>query len=195
MSKRMENMVGTHGRGSLGAAVRASAIGILISAATAGQAAGAVDPSCKPAIDAMMKQIVTPTHVYATEVSPLRGGEPRVRESIYAGGAIYVQVKGAWKRSPISTQEMQKQQEENQRHARSMSCRYLRDETVDGEAAAVYHAKSESEEVGSDATLWVSKRTGLPLRSENDIDTGYKDKRHLSIRYVYAGVRPPAGVK
>ena len=176
------------------AVARASVIAGLIAAGVAGRAAGAIDPSCKPATDAMMKQLATPTHVFSTEAAP-GGGRSEAKETIYAGGAIYVKVKGAWRRSPISVQQMREQQEENQRNAKSMNCQYLRDETVHGEAVAVYRAQSDVEGVKSDATVWVSKRTGLPLRSEDDVDTGDKMKRHLSIRYDYADVRPPAGVR
>jgi hypothetical protein len=168
----------------------------LVGAAAAGQPArGAVDAACKPAIDAILKQISTPTHIYATETSTRHGCKPEPRESIYAGGAIYIQMKGQWRRSPMSVQDMRKQQEENVRNTKSMSCRYLRDETVNGETAAVYHSQGETEAGKSEATLWVSKRTGLPLRTVNDLDLGDKDKMHLEIRYEYAGVRPPAGVK
>ena len=81
------------------------------------------------------------------------------------------------------------------RFAKAMTCRYLRDETVNGEAASVYHSQAETKGGKSDATLWMSKRTGLPLRSESNIDTGGGDKMHLAIRYDYTDVRPPAGVK
>lgn len=175
--------------------IRASLIALLVFAAAGQPARGAVDASCKPAIDAILKQIGTPTHIYATQTSALHGGKPEPRESIYTGGAIYVQVRGQWKRSPMSVQDMRKQQEENVRDAKSMSCRYLRDETVNGETAAVYHSQDETEEGTSEATLWVSKRTGLLLRSENDVATGDKSKMHLEIRYEYGDVRPPAGVK
>ena len=175
--------------------VRASVIAILIFAAAAAQPARAADPLCKLVLDAMAKQITTPSHLYATEVTARRGGKPRATESIYAGGAIYVQVQGQWKRSPMSIQGMQKQHEENVRNAKSMTCRYLRDETVDGEAAAVYRSQAETQDAKSDSTLWISKRSGLPLRSESDMDLGGGDKMHLAIRYDYAGVRPPAGVK
>src|SRR5215467_8056161 len=97
-----------------------------------------------------------------TQVAAFSGGKPRSSESIFAGGAIYIQVKGTWKRSPMSLEDMRRQREENIRDAKSMSCRYLRDEAVDGEAAAVYSSQSETEDTKSSATLWVSKRTGLP---------------------------------
>jgi hypothetical protein len=173
-----------------------AALALLISLTAAGRPARAanVDPACKPGLDAILKQIATPTHVYATEVSA-PGRKPEIHESIYSGGAIYIQLRGQWKRSPLSTQEMRKQQEDNVRNAKSMSCHFLRDETVNGEGAAVYRAQTVTEAMKSEATLWVSKRTGLPLRSENDLDSGGGGKMHLTIRYDYNNVQPPAGVK
>jgi hypothetical protein len=155
-----------------------------------------VPPACRPVIDAIMKQIGTPTHMYMTETAAFRGGKPTTAESIYAGGAIYIQIHGMWRRSPMTTAEMTKQQEENQKNLKAASCRYLRDETMNGEPAVVYVEHSESEGATSDATTWVSKSRGLPLRLDSDIDAGGKmGKTHRSIRYEYSNVQAPAGVK
>ena len=89
---------------------------------------------------------------------------------------------------------MLKQEQENIQNAKT-SCRHVRDEVVNGEAAALYMAHAENEGVKSDAQTWVSKSRGLPLKTEEDIDTGDGDKRHMSIRYDYSNVRPPAGVQ
>lgn len=175
--------------------IRASAIALLILtplAAVRPARAAAVDPACKPVLDSLAKQYSTPVHLYMTQVAAFRGGKPQSSESIFAGGAIYIQVRGTWKRSPMSLEEMRRQREENIRDAKSMSCRYLRDEAVDGEAAAVYSSQSETEDTKSSSTLWVSKRTGLPLKNEIDLDTGGKlGKEHSSVRYDYSNVRPP----
>ena len=181
-----------HGR------IAGSAIALLILTPLAVRPAraAAVDPACKPVLDSLAKQYSTPVHLYMTEVAELRGGKPRSTESIFAGGAIYIQVRGKWKRSPMSLEEMRRQREENIRDAKSMSCRYLRDEAVGGEAAAVYSSQSETEDTKSSSTLWVSKRTGLPLKNEIDVDTGgTQGKEHRSIRYDYSNVLPPAGVR
>jgi outer membrane protein assembly factor BamB len=175
------------------AVVRAAGIGLLIAAA-AGQPARAADPACKVVIDAITKQVTTPTHTVVTDTSASHGGQPKTHESIYVDGVVYVQVKGQWMRSPMTAQKKRERQEETLHDLQSMSCRYLRDETVDGEAAAAYHVIQTQPEK-SQATIWVSKRSGLPLRNENDIDPGDKDALHMVIRYDYANVRPPAGVK
>lgn len=43
--------------------------------------------------------------------------------------------------------------------------------------------------------IGVAKGSGLILRTEEDLDTGGGGKHHISIRYEYANVRAPAGVR
>jgi hypothetical protein len=181
---------------TLEAMIRATAIALLIAAAAGQPARAAFDPSCKPMIDAIMKQVGTPTHVVVTETAPFREhGKPTTHDMIYADDGIFIQVKGRWTRT-TSVKAMRQQQEENQRDPKSkMSCRYLRDEAVGGETAAVYHAQSEDEGGKTASTMWVSKRTGLPLKSDTNIDTGNKEPLHMVMSYDYANVHAPAGVK
>ena len=63
-----------------------------------------------------------------------------------------------------------------------------------GEAVALYMAHNKNEGVKSDAQTWISKSKRLPLRTEEDLDTGEGDKQHMSIRYEYGNIQPPAGV-
>jgi hypothetical protein len=178
---------------ALAVAARASACAFLVGICS-GQTAGAVDAVCQTLLDASTKQRAMPTHIYMTRNIAPGGAQSKVSESIYAGGAIYVLVNGKWSRSPISPQALQKQAEENAKKAKQ-TCRYLRDESVNGEGAAVYSARSESEGSKSDSLLWISKSRGLPLKTEMDLDVGQKDKSHMSIRYEYGNVQPPAGMK
>jgi hypothetical protein len=170
-------------------------IALLIAAALGPPARAVVAPSCKVLVDAMMKQIGTPTHVVVTEAEK---GKSKTHEMIYLGDAIYLQMEGQWKRSPMTVQQMRQREEKNQRDMTSMSCRYLRDETVGGETAAVYSTESTTPALGkSKATMWLSKRNGLPLKSENSmgIDDKYSPPINEVIRYDYANVHVPAGVK
>jgi hypothetical protein len=150
------------------------------------------DAACQPVFDAGIKLLGVPAHSYSTETA--RDGKTRISEAIYANGAIYINYNGKWIRSKMTTQDMLKQEQENIRDAKS-TCRHVRDEMVNGEAAALYMAHSENGEVKSDAQTWVSKSRGLPLKTEEDIDTGYGDKRHMSIHYEYSNIHPPAGVQ
>ena len=155
-------------------------------------AVAAADAACQPIFDAATKIFAVPTHSYTAEALP--GGKSRNAEAIYANNAIYILYNGKWIRSKATPQDMLKQEQENIQNAKT-SCRHLRDELVNGEAAALYMAHAENEDVKSEAQTWISKGRGLPLKTEEDIDTGDGDKKHMSIRYEYSGVRPPAGVQ
>ena len=126
-------------------------------------------------MDAGSKVMVTPTHVYITNTGGIRKDKAENSESIYAGGAnsaIYIMVGGKWTRTRLTAGDMLKQQEENHRTAPS-NCRYLRE-----------------------ATTWISKNKGLPLRAEVDLDVGGAlGKSHMSMRFDYSNVHPPAGVQ
>lgn len=158
-------------------------------------AAEAADDTCKVLFDANRKMILTAHHGYQTQTSPARK-ETETSELIYRGGlngAIYVMLKGQWHRSPMSPDASLKQEEENIRNSK-VSCRYLRDEMVSGEPAAVYSMHAENEDAKSDATIWVGKRNGLPLREEMDYDLS-PGKMHNTVRYDYSNVHAPEGVK
>jgi hypothetical protein len=70
-------------------------------------------------------------------------------------------------------QRLMKQEQEDREQSK-FTCRYLRDESINGEAAAVYatHAESAHPEVKSDGQIWISKSRGLPPRDEMDVDAG-----------------------
>src|SRR5579862_4991363 len=155
----------------------------------------ALDPHCQPVIDASAKMLTTPTHITSTTTAAYTGGKPRNTESIYAGNAIYVNVEGKWTRSKMTPQEMLKMEQEN-RGSKKGTCRYVRDESVNGEAAALYAESSETEVGTTEAQTWISKSRGVPLRTEMDIDVGGSmGKSHMSMRYDYSNVHPPAGVQ
>jgi hypothetical protein len=160
----------------------------------------AAQSGCQPVDEAMNKVMTTPTHIYATMTSvPSNGANPPTdetthSETIYVGGAAYVKVGGKWSRGEVTPEQIMKQEQENRKNSKS-TCRYLRDESVNGEAAAVYSTHSERSDVGhitSDGQIWISKSSGLPLRDEVHIDSGGAvGKNHYSGRYEYTNVHPP----
>jgi len=152
--------------------------------------AWAADSSCQTVFDAMSKVLTTPVHVYTSESSDSRpGNTPGSGELIYFGGAIYLKVSGKWTRSPMSAQQMLEQEKEN-REQGTVVCRHLRQEPVNGEAAAVYTIHSENDDSKSDGTIWISGK-GLPLREEVDIDVDDPAKTHHSSRFEYGNVQAP----
>jgi hypothetical protein len=144
----------------------------------------AAQGNCQLVFDAMNKAFDTPSHSYVTTNM---GGTTLTGEVIYVAGAWYAKVGGKWGPG-LPLQEMKEQEQKNQQTNRN-TCRYLKDEPVNGEMAAVYnvHTEIESPKGSSDSQVWISKAKGLPLRSE--IDLG--DKMHVSSRIEYGNVKPP----
>jgi hypothetical protein len=152
--------------------------------------------SCKPVLDAVLKQRATPYHAYMTKAATSAADKPSQLEMIAAGGQNYILIKGRWSRSPMDQAAMVKQEQENIRDAKAYSCRRLRDESVGGVPAVVYTAHSENEDTKSDAQVWVANGTGLVLRNEMDMTmTDGGGTQHESTRYEYTNVQAPSGVK
>ncbi len=151
--------------------------------------------SCKTVLDGDDKKDATPYHAYVTRTSQLAGGKSESSEAIFVGGVSYIQMKGVWKKSPFTAEQQRQQKLENRKNAKVISCKFLRDEPVNGELAHVYAVHAENDDIKSDATMWVSVSRGLILRNEQDLDMGDDTKSHMSIRYDYANVSPPAGAR
>jgi hypothetical protein len=142
-------------------------------------------PVCKPVLDAEIKVATTPHHAVSTQTGSATPGE-----TITVDGANYVKLRGTWRKSPMTPQENVEREQQNIKDAKVYSCTVLPADSVDGAPAVVYKVHSETPDVGSaDATIWLSKATGLPLRTEEDIDTG--QKQHVSIKYDYANIKAP----
>jgi hypothetical protein len=150
--------------------------------------------ACKPVFDAFAKEAVTPHHLFGTRTTRT-GGKPQPMELISAGGQIYLMSDGHWVRSPVTATQMAAQEQDNIRTATVYSCHRLRDEAVGGEAAVVYGTHSENDGSKFDTQVWVAKGSGLVLRTESDLDPGDVDQTHVSTRYEYTNVHPPAGVQ
>ena len=162
-----------------------SVAALIVGIAVLGSRSTAQD-SCKPVLDAMNKVYSTPTHLYNTMDGI------RKNELIYAGGVVYDNLHGKWARS-IVTVERVKELEEKNRQNSTYSCRYLREESVNGEMVAVYNTRAERTDlkIRSDGQFWISKTKGLLLRHEEEIDAGDGIKSHHSTRYEYSNVKPP----
>jgi hypothetical protein len=155
-------------------------------------AADSAPAECKAVYNAADKLLAVPHHVYMTEIAAFTNGEPRQSELIFVGGVSYVRVSGRWTKSPLTVEQSRQQEAENRKTATNQSCRHLRDEAVNGEAAALYTAHAENAGEGSDTQVWISKSRGLILKQEEDFgDVGAKDKTHMSIRYDYGNIQAP----
>jgi hypothetical protein len=169
-----------------------SVLALPVAANPAGAAAQSAPAACRPLIEAEKKQILTPHHVYVTSGA---AGKRETDETITAGGVTYVQTSGAWRRSPMTARDQLDLLERNLATAKTYSCQRVGTEPVGGVSAVVYTAHTENEGVVADSRTWIASGTGLPLRQEEDVDTGFGDKQHMSMRYEYANVHAPAGAK
>ncbi|MBZ5643394.1 MAG: hypothetical protein LAO19_11585 [Acidobacteriia bacterium] len=142
---------------------------------------------CKNVLDAGERLTTTPHHGYMTRV---RGNKQELLEDISVDGAIYIQINGKWRKSPLTVQDRLKQQQENRASAKNTSCRHVRDEAVNGEPADVYSVHAENEGITSDSMVWISKSKNQILRQEEDIDET-DTKFHESVRYEYTNVAAP----
>ena len=154
----------------------------------------AADSTCKYLADANAKIYTMPVHLYQTDTGA--GGKIQTSEVIYLNNKTYLESAGKWRANPMSPAKMAEIRKETEdEEIKSMTCRAVRDEAVNGEAAMLYSTHQQSQDEKRDSQIWISKSRGVPLKLEMDIDGGGKGKNHRSIRYEYANVHAPAGVQ
>lgn len=124
-----------------------------------------------------------PTHVYTTTKI---NGQAFSSEIIYAGGSMYMKMNGRWSLAG-SIKEMEQVENKGPHPANSKdTCRYVKDEPIDGEMAAFYSSHSETPKGTIDLQMWVSKSKGRMLREDTDSSGAL-----MSSRYEYANVKAP----
>jgi hypothetical protein len=151
------------------------------------------DATCNAVLAALDKNFTVPYHMYMTQTSAaLQNGKPMSTEMVYAGGKRYVLFDGKWNVSDISDDDMKAMQLKARQTAKNLSCHYVKDETVNGESAALFATHGESEHGKDDNQIWISKSKGLIVKQETDIDIGAgRPKTHMSVRYEYTNVQAP----
>ena len=167
----------------------ACALFVALVAVASAASAHAAD-SCQPVFDALTKVATTPSHSYTTSTS-VNGGTASEAETIFANGQKYIRVRGKWMRIPVTSQDVLEQEKEKEEKGKS-TCQLLRSESVNGEAAMLYAVHREYEEVEENGQMWVSTRTGLLLRVEEDVhNKGNNKPEHQSTRFEYGNVGAP----
>jgi hypothetical protein len=156
-----------------------------------------VDPVCKYLADLNIQRVTIPTHIYSTETAASTGGKMRTSEIIYLTDKTYIQMNGKWRMSPVTMKKMQDMKKDTETEGLAdMTCRQVRDEVVNGEAATLYTMHKNTADEKSDSQVWISKLRHLPLKLEMDTDVGGgAGKSHRSMRYEYTNVQAPAGVQ
>jgi hypothetical protein len=137
-------------------------------------------PACKVPVDALTK-VITADHATSADMNG------KTTRTITASGVNYVEVGGRWTRSAMGAEDSLKQVQENFRNATAYTCKQLADEAVGGEAAGVYSVHEENQITKADSKVWISKKTGLPLKTEEDL----AGVGHIVVAYSYTGIKAP----
>jgi hypothetical protein len=167
-------------------APRSTMVGFAIAFLLIAMSPVAAQVDCKVIQDAESKFGNVDAHVYTTTNA---GGHPLTVEMIYAAGNIYFKNQGKWENSG-SRKEMD-QLKKNHKNSTPI-CRYVKDEAVSSEMAAVYSSHEETPSGKVDTQVWISKASGLPLRQETAIDVGGSAGKSVSsARYEYGNIKPP----
>jgi hypothetical protein len=155
-----------------------------------GANAWADDASCKPVRDAMlaMTRVKYDARIYTT--MPSR--KPIVGETIYTLDATWRQLLGRWIKTPTTPQE--ELEGEKSINATFTDCRHEGESSVNGEPEAIYMAKTRNLTLiafSGDLKLWISKKHGVPLRSEANASVPLLGSSRTVKTYSYDNVRPP----
>ena len=156
----------------------------------------AADSTCKMLADANAKIYAIPAHIYSTETAAHTGGKPRSSELIYFNNTTYIQINGKWTISPATPKRMADMHKDAENKHPNATCRAVRDELVNGEAATLYSMHEDTADAKVDSQIWISKSRGLPVKFETDMDAGGAGgKTHRAMRYEYTNVQAPAGAQ
>jgi hypothetical protein len=146
--------------------------------------AQAPSPMCKAVYDAMRKGASTPSHMVLMTDGNIEG------EEITIGNVIYLKVQGRWMKSPMTMQDSLKQQQHDIDNITASTCTRMPGEAINGVAVDVYHTQHDTKGAGAgEATYWITKATGLPLRT--DVGKINSRKVEISMRFDYDNIKAP----
>jgi hypothetical protein len=108
---------------------------------------------------------------------------------VTVGGVNYIEVDGAWRKSPLSPQDSLARSRGNLKNAKSYTCSSLPDSVVNGVPVANYAARTVTADDTVESKISVSKATGRTVQVENDSKT-VKDAHYVT-QYTYDNVKAP----
>jgi hypothetical protein len=163
----------------------------LAGGALAAATSGARADDCALALAAAIAQAKVP-HA-DTHVTTPPGKPPVSAQMIFLSDKAYVQINGAWRSVAYSAQEQIGTVTAAAKRAEQMthSCQKLGSEPVKGEAATLLTTRTEGDGKVSEARVWVSDKSGLPLKSEIHLSNGTL----VTDDFRYGNIEAPPGVK
>jgi len=153
--------------------------------------------SCDTLYAALLKLAQTPNHAFTESSGAIAAGRTRSSERIVTASTTYIQVSGQWRKSTMTPQQALQMEKEALADPKRDTCRYVGEETVDGEPAALFSTAKEDDGGKSEGRIWISKRRGLPLRQQIHLSVGggKVGESQMTTRYTYDNIQPPAGVR
>ncbi len=154
---------------------------LALCALTAARAAE-LSTDCKPVFAAMEKSLQadhTTTTTHGADV--MRG--------VTVDGTLYLQIGGAWRKSPISVQDNLAMSRQNLKDAKEYTCKALPDSVVDGTPVANYATHTVSDDAVIDSHVAIAKGSGLAVSVENR-HTGHAGADMVT-KYGYGNVKAP----
>ena len=141
--------------------------------------------ACRPVFVAMEKTVQS-NHAITT--TSTHGGD--ATRGVTVDGTAWLQVRGAWRKSPLTVQAMIDMSRENLKDAKEYSCKSLPDSVVDGTPVSNYatHDVSGDDDV-IDSRVAIAKATGLAVSVENRI--GGDASATTTTHYTYGNVKAP----
>ena len=186
--------------------MRTALVGGTIASVLLCVAAHADPAACRAQIfDASKKSLESPNHIFASQTGSGPAGLVAKSETINVGDKSYVRLvdvhagkakigDDGWAIARRSPQEIAKatleEMRDSAKETRNYKCTHVRDETVDGVAAAVYSEHAETDYGKSDTQIWISKDQGLILKYQ-----AISADMTINYRYLYTDIRAPANAK
>jgi hypothetical protein len=168
-------------------------------------AALADEAACKALGSAMLVNSKTPYHsvgsiTFDPKDPPIPGGKGLpaaiATETIFTGTQVFVKLpSGQWKDVHANLADLQSRVKQSA--ANFNDCTHLPNDKVDGKELAIYTGADKTDTMNVATKVWVAPDTGTLMRSETDIGgptapDGKVRHQHLSLRYDYSDIKPPA---
>lgn len=143
----------------------------------------------------LMNATIASAHNSYTATSTTSGGgaPTQVSHSVSTGGKLFVEANGRWVLSKMTMSDMANEMRSEIGTAK-MSCHRSGEGDVGREPATIYSSHVDNRGNVSDNTLWISKASGLPLKTEVKLKNGMDivtvfDYSHFQVPEKY--VRQP----
>ena len=144
--------------------------------------AAELSPACQPIVAAMEKSLVADHNTATTRAGQISHG-------VTIGGVNYIEVRGTWRKSPLTPQDSITQTRENLKDAKSFTCSSLPDSVLNGVSVSNYSARTVTEDDTTESKISISKTTGRAVQVENDNKS--VRNAHYITQYSYDNVKAP----